>query len=240
MIVSIFLCVLAHSLNTFTAESHSDVGSFLRIGIKRSIHMPAVFNIRLFLLSVLLFAYHLTSSIPSYLAIATQIAYLMFVVICRPHNKGYDFFRSLCLELGLLWILVMRQVEINVLKEEVEEHSLWYPAIAYLEYTIYLLGIVVTVISYVYHIFLVSRNRKVGEISESRQNMNETLEDLNASQAKQNQIDSLVVTNIEDKVEPIEATDLNASFNYDEDFKGISSSKKIRRRRKLKDTNILS
>lgn len=58
--------------------------------------MPVIFNIRLALFSVLLFAYHISTTVPSYMTIAIQISYIIYVVLCRPHLRKVDFVRSIC------------------------------------------------------------------------------------------------------------------------------------------------
>ena len=61
LVVSLLLWLLAHLINTILAEAHYDVGTFLKEKLKRSIHMPVIFNIRLILLTILLFFYQLSS-----------------------------------------------------------------------------------------------------------------------------------------------------------------------------------
>ena len=123
--------------------------------------MPVVFNIRLFLLTSLLFTYHL-KGIPSlFLTLFLQVGYIIFVVLARPHLKKYDIFRSFCLECGLLCIFLMRTGEIYGLAEKVDPRSIWFIIVAYFEYIIYIVGIILTVISLIYHCCCVSQEKKI-------------------------------------------------------------------------------
>jgi hypothetical protein len=79
------------------AENTVDVGTFLRGKVKSSIHMPIIFNLRLLTISILLFLYHISATIPSYLTLAVQISYIIYVTLCRPHLRTIDFVRSLCI-----------------------------------------------------------------------------------------------------------------------------------------------
>ena len=81
--------------------------------------MPLAFNIRLVALSTLFYAYHVTKNVPQYFILITQTAYVLFIVFGRPHKKAFDLIRSLCLEIGLLYVLTMRFVEVHVLAEYV-------------------------------------------------------------------------------------------------------------------------
>lgn len=78
------------------------------------VYFPILFNIRLLALTVLLFTYHLTDNLPAYFIITIQVGFVMFIIFGRPHKKPFDIFRSICLELGLLYVFVMRYVETRV------------------------------------------------------------------------------------------------------------------------------
>lgn len=77
-------------------------------------------SLRLILITILLFVWHSTSTIPQFLILMTQFSYLFYVTFARPHRQSFDFFRSLCLEIGLLYILVMRLVETKLLQDVVD------------------------------------------------------------------------------------------------------------------------
>jgi uncharacterized membrane protein len=112
LILALFIFLVAHIVNTVTAPKNTDVDIFFtnnNIGI----YLPIVFNVRLLALTILLFAYQLTQEVPMVAIFCLQGAYILFLVLCRPHLLRFDFFRSLFLELGLLCILIMRQVEIR-------------------------------------------------------------------------------------------------------------------------------
>ena len=88
------------------------MGTFFRKHKKLGIYAPIIFNFRLIALTSLLFAYHFSKNVPSYLIGITQCAYVLFVLIGRPHKRPFDTFRSLFIEVGLLYVLVIRYVEI--------------------------------------------------------------------------------------------------------------------------------
>jgi hypothetical protein len=186
LIVSIFMIIFAHFLNVKTAEKNSDVGTFLQKRRNGAVYMPIIFNIRLLAITTLLFLYHVTSAIPAYLALILQLAYTLFVIFGRPHLLAYDFYRSLCLEVGLMVIFLTRIVDVSTLADSIDPHSVWYPLVAYLEYVIYILGIIVTEVSFIYHLFRAFRSSsKVKNHEGSKKHpqkpeiANETLQDLN-------------------------------------------------------------
>ena len=132
MILALLMLSFAHFLNIYKAKKNSDVGTFLKKKEKTAIYMPMIFNIRLVLLTLFLFVYHVNKTAPTYLALIIIVAYIIFVVLCRPHEKPFDLFRSLCLEIGLLLIFLMRIVEINAMVDNIDPRSAWFPVFAYL------------------------------------------------------------------------------------------------------------
>lgn len=94
--------------------------------------MPIIFNFRLIAQTSLLFVYHISPTVPSYLIIISQVGYLLLIVFGRPHKKVFDVCRAACLEVGLLYIFVVRFAEVKVIAEEVDADSIVYPVIAYL------------------------------------------------------------------------------------------------------------
>ena len=97
MILALLMLFFAHFLNIYKAKKNSDVGTFLKKKEKTAIYMPMIFNIRLVLLTLFLFVYHINKTAPTYLSLIIIVAYITFVVLCRPHFKPFDLFRSLCL-----------------------------------------------------------------------------------------------------------------------------------------------
>lgn len=151
MLGAILMFIFAHSLSRYTSKMSSDLGTFFEKERNVGIHTPVIFNIRLIALTTFLFSFH-TSPITSLsLILVTQVGYIFFVILGRPHLKRYDLFRSLCLECGLLFILIMRICEIYILQDAESASSDWFPALASIEYLIYLVGIVVSLISLAYH-----------------------------------------------------------------------------------------
>lgn len=76
--------------------------------------MPVIFNIKLVVITILFFIYHhVSKTVPQYCIFIVQFAYLLLIIFGRPHKKPVDLARSICLEVGLLYILVMRFVEVN-------------------------------------------------------------------------------------------------------------------------------
>lgn len=122
--------------------------------------MPIAFSARLIVLTVLLYVYHFTQDLPQYLIIIAQVGYVLLVVFGRPHKKPYDFFRSLCLEIGILYLLLMRFAEVNLLSEYASSDTSLYSTLAYLEYSFYGLGSTVSLISLIYHFVKVARGSK--------------------------------------------------------------------------------
>ena len=162
LLFSWLMIAFAFLYSIYSATLISDIGTFLHKDKKLSHYMPIIFTIRLALIATLLFLYHKNESVPVYFIIIAQVSYILFVIIGRPHRLTYDLFRSLCIEIGLLIILLMRVMEIKALAEKTWPHSDGFPAVAYLEYIIYVTAIIVTIISMVYHFYLNFKNRKVG------------------------------------------------------------------------------
>jgi hypothetical protein len=162
LIGGILMLLSSHLLNLSTAEQNPDVGTYFRKHTKVGIYMPIIFNARLIALTSLLFLYHITPTIPSYLIIIIQVGYVLLIVFGRPHKKGLDIFRAFCIEVGLLYLLVMRFTETKILAENVESNSMLYSAIAIAEYVVYSLGATVSTVSMVYHTVKRFKSSKVG------------------------------------------------------------------------------
>ena len=97
LVGGILIILVSHLLNLSTAEQNPDVGTYFRKHTKIGIYMPIVFNIRLVALTILLFVYHISPTVPSYLLIIIQIGYLLLIVFGRPHKKPLDIGRAICL-----------------------------------------------------------------------------------------------------------------------------------------------
>ena len=97
LVGGILILLVSHLLNLSTAEQNPDVGTYFRKHTKIGIYMPIVFNIRLVALTILLFVYHISPTVPSYLLIIIQIGYLLLIVFGRPHKKPLDIGRAICL-----------------------------------------------------------------------------------------------------------------------------------------------
>ena len=132
LVLAMLMLLTSHLLNLSTAYENHDVGTYFRKHSNMGVYMPIIFSIRLIALTTLLFAYHLSPVVPSYLIIIVQIGYIAFVAFGRPHKKGFDLFRACCVELGLLYIFVARFTETRVVAEYVNPDSIVFPVIAYL------------------------------------------------------------------------------------------------------------
>ena len=88
-----------------------------------------------------------------------QTGYVFFTLFGRPHKKLLDFGRSLWLEVGLLYILVMRFVEIEFFAGYSTENNGIYSALAYTEYVVYFVGCVISIVSLIYHIVKAIKGR---------------------------------------------------------------------------------
>ena len=100
------MLLVTHFLNLSTIEDNPDVGTFFRKHSKLGVYAPIMFNLRLITISALLYVYHITPTIPSYAIIIAQFGYLTFILFGRPHKKPFDLVRSVCLEIGLLYIFL--------------------------------------------------------------------------------------------------------------------------------------
>ena len=166
LVTAMMMLIITHVMNLSSADENPDVGTYFRRHTKMGVYMPIIFNIRLFSLTILLFAYHITPTVPSYFVIIIQIGYLLFIIFGRPHKKPFDTFRAGCLEIGMLYIFVARFSEIRLIAEYVDHDSIVYPVIAYLEYGFYGLAVTVSSISMIYHFIKRFKGSKVGESPE--------------------------------------------------------------------------
>ena len=154
MSTAIIVLALAHFICTYYALRNSDVGRFLRFVRRASLYMPAIFNIRLFVMTTLLFAYNFGQgkALSTSLILIVMMVYILFIVFFKPHLIDYDTYRSLFIEIGLLCVLILRTIEINILANLLDPRSAWYNFLVSLEYIIYIMGIVVSVLSLIYHL----------------------------------------------------------------------------------------
>ena len=97
LVGAMIMLLTTHLLNLSMAYDNPDVGSFFRKHSKMGVYMPILFNIRLIALTILLFTFHITPTLPSYFIIIIQIGYLLFIIFGRPHKKPFDLFRAVCL-----------------------------------------------------------------------------------------------------------------------------------------------
>jgi hypothetical protein len=155
------MLLITHFLNLSTAEENPDVGIYLRKHSKFGLYMPILFNLRLIILTTLLFAYHITPSLPSYFLIITQLTYLIFIVFGRPHKKPFDLLRVITIEVALLYVLVMRFVETKALAEYMPYDSIMYQLMAYVEYGCYAFGTGISYAGLIYHIVKRVKGKKV-------------------------------------------------------------------------------
>ena len=96
LIGAVTMLFMSHLLNLSTAEDNPDVGTYFRKHSKMGVYMPIIFTTKLITLTILLFAFHISPTIPSYLIIITQIGYITFILFGRPHKKGFDIVRAAC------------------------------------------------------------------------------------------------------------------------------------------------
>ena len=123
LVGGLLMLVVSHFINLAFVEKNSDVGPFLRRHSKVAVYMPAIFNFRLIVFTLLIFIYHISPAISAYLLIILQFSYLAYVIGGHPHKRAFDTVRATILELGLLYVLVMRYLEINVFAENVSPQS---------------------------------------------------------------------------------------------------------------------
>lgn len=102
------MLLIAHFLNLATAEQNLDVGIYLRSKSKFGVYFPIIFSTRVVLMTLLLFFYHFSPTIPLYLILILQLGFFFFVMLGRPHKRGFDIFRSVVVELALLYVVGMR------------------------------------------------------------------------------------------------------------------------------------
>lgn len=137
------------------------MGTFLKRRKGNQISMPLALSFRLILITILLFAWHSIKSTAQFLILMAQAGYLFYVIFVRPHKQSFDFFRSICLEVGLLYILLMRFLETNLLQKFVDSSSFIYPLVISIQYAFYLIGIIVSLLSLIYHLFLRRDKNKI-------------------------------------------------------------------------------
>lgn len=94
--------------------------------------MPLALTLRIVIITFLLFVWHSTKSIPQFLILMAQAGYLFYVTFARPHKQSFDLLRSLCLEIGLLYILAIRLIETSLLQDFVDPSSVVFPIIIYI------------------------------------------------------------------------------------------------------------
>lgn len=132
MVGALMMMLVSHLLNLSTAEENHDVGTYFRKHSKMGVYMPIIFSIKLITLTILLFAYHMSPMVPSYLIIITQVGYITFILFGRPHKKAFDIIRAACVEIALLYIFVVRFAETNFMAEYADPNSIAFPVVAYL------------------------------------------------------------------------------------------------------------
>lgn len=137
------------------------MGTFFRLHSKLGVYAALLFNLRLTLLTVFIFLNQAVGSVSSYMLIFLQCSYVVFVGFGRPHKKPYDFVRSLILEFSLLFILITRYLASYILNSTVEGDSLLFKLLSVTELAAYGLGVVVTLVSLVYHIVKKFKRNKV-------------------------------------------------------------------------------
>ncbi len=127
-----FLCIgvaaifLSNIISLMNAEDSSDVGTFFRKHSSFGVYASMLFTLRLILLTVFMFMNESVGSIGSYCLLTIQSFYVIFILFGRPHKKPYDFARSLCIEISLLYILLTRYLQTYILNSSVSADSLLY------------------------------------------------------------------------------------------------------------------
>jgi hypothetical protein len=159
--VGVASIILSSIIGVINADDSSDVGTFFRMHSKLGIYAAILFNLRLILLTIFIFVNQSVGSVGSYFLLAIQSLYLVFIGFGRPHKKPYDFIRSLILEFSLLFILFTRYLETYVLNSTVSGDSLLFQILSITELGTYGLGVVVSVVSLVYHIVKKFKKNKV-------------------------------------------------------------------------------
>ena len=92
---SILMLVVAHLICTVFASKNSDIGSFRKPDSKLALYIPLIFNFRLILFTILIFLYHVDSTVPFYFLLVLQMVYTtVFVFIARPYLRLFDIFRA--------------------------------------------------------------------------------------------------------------------------------------------------
>ena len=60
-------------------------------------YMPLIFNLRLIVITALLFAEHYADLAPQYVILALQTGFVLFVLVGRPHKRNVDIVRAICI-----------------------------------------------------------------------------------------------------------------------------------------------
>lgn len=145
------MLIASHLIQLSTADEGPDVGPYLNKKIKLGIHMPIALSLRTAFLTLLLFIYHLSPDVPEYFILLVQTGYVIYVSFGRPHKTLLDFSRSLFIEIGLLYILIIRFVEVSTLIKTSRSDNRLFASLAYVEYAIYGVAVVLSVLCLLYH-----------------------------------------------------------------------------------------
>jgi hypothetical protein len=94
LIAGMLMLLGSHFLNLSTAEDNPDLGTYFRKHTKISLYMPIIFNLRLIAITILLFVYYITPTVPAYMLIIVQLGYFMLILFGRPHKKPIDLVRA--------------------------------------------------------------------------------------------------------------------------------------------------
>ena len=160
LVIALSAFLVSNIINLVTLEDSNEVGTFFRKHSQLGVYCSFVFSIRLVLLTVLLFLKQIIGVLSTYSLLATQLFYLLFVVIGRPHKKSFDFLRSLLIELSLLYVLTTRFLYGSVLSGTDQSSSV-FSILAMSELAAYGFCITLSIVSLVYHIVKKFKRNKV-------------------------------------------------------------------------------
>ena len=102
------MILIVHFINLATVDDNSDIGTYLRSKSKYSPYFPIIFNMKLVVLTILLFIFHISETIPTYAIPSIQMIYILFIIVTRPHKKALDIVRNIIIEFSLLSVFSIR------------------------------------------------------------------------------------------------------------------------------------
>ena len=107
MLYCSLLALLIGNLSALCSGRTSlDVGTYWRKDSKAAISAPTLFVIRLYLIVVLLFVNKHPHT--TFVILAAESVYLLFLVFSRPHQLAFDLLRAIAIEISILFMLSSR------------------------------------------------------------------------------------------------------------------------------------